>query len=323
MIRLIGTAAVFAVTLASAPVLAEDYPAKPITLVSPYAAGGGNDFVARTVARGLGEVFKKTVVVENRPGASGIVGLGHVARSKPDGYTLGMGGIGSVVLRSAFEGERSIFDAQKELQPVALIGKESPVLIASKHLNVSSLNDLVALSQQQQLTFGSPGVGSAMHLAGELFAQETGARMIHVPYKGQGGALSDLLGGQISMVFTDVSVALPYAQDDRVRIVAVAGRERSPKLPNVPTMVESGYPDLVFPIWYALFAPRDTPDEIANRLSSELQAMSKEPEFVEMLYKQGNIAEYVAPADVSAMVARDVQSISNRIKAAKLDVIER
>jgi tripartite-type tricarboxylate transporter receptor subunit TctC len=217
-------------------------------------------------------------VVENRPGASGVVGLGYVARSKPDGYTLGLGGIGSVVLRSAFEGERSIFDAQRELQPVAIIAKESPVLIVSKHLNVSSLKDLVALSHQQQLTYGSPGVGSAMHLAGELFSQETGARMIHVPYKGQGNAFSDLLGGQISLVFTDVSVALPYAQDDRVRIVAIAGRERSRKLPNVPTMAELGFAKMVMENWYAIYAARGTPPALINKITDALRTAMALPQ---------------------------------------------
>lgn len=271
MIMSIGAAVLLAAVFASAPVRAQDYPDRPITLISPYAAGGGNDFVARTVARGLGEVFKKTVVVENRPSAGGIVGLTHVARSRPDGYTLGMGGIGSVVLRPAFEGERSIFDAQKELQPITIIGKESPVLIVSKHLNVSSLKELVALSQKEQLTFGSPGVGSAMHLAGELFAQETGARMIHVPYKGQGNALTDVLGGQISFVFTDVSVALPYAQDDRVRLLAVAGRERSLKLPNVPTMAEAGFAKIVMENWYAIYAARGTPPALVDKISNALR----------------------------------------------------
>ncbi len=306
MIRLLRTATVIAVALVSAPVLAQDYPAKPITMVSPYAAGGGNDFVARTVARGLGEVFKKTVVVENRPGASGVVGLGHVARSKPDGYTLGMGGIGSVVLRSAFEGERSIFDAQRELQPVALIGKESPVLIAGKQLNVSSLKDLVALSQREQLTFGSPGVGSAMHLAGELFSQETGARMIHVPYKGQGGALSDLLGGQISMVFTDVSVALPYAQDDRVRIVAVAGRERSPKLPNVPTMVELGFDKIVMENWYAIYAARGTPPALIDKIAEALRTAMALPQIRGPLVETSGLRPIVeGPRELEKQTSED------------------
>ncbi len=306
MIGLIGTAAILAVALTSAPVLAEDYPSRPITLISPYAAGGGNDFVARTVARGLGEVFKKTVVVENRPSAGGAVGLGHVARSKPDGYTLGMGGIGSVVLRPAFEGERSIFDAQRELQPVAIIGKESPVLIASKHLNVSSVKELVALSQKQQLTFGSPGVGSAMHLAGELFAQETGARMIHVPYKGQGNALTDVLGGQISFVFTDVSVALPYAQDDRVRIVAIAGRERSPKLPNVPTMAELGFAKIVMENWYAIYAARGTPPALIDKITEALRTAMALPQIRGPLIETSGLRPIVeGPQELERQTSED------------------
>ena len=295
-----------ALLVAPAPLLADDYPTQQITLVSPYVAGGGNDFVARSVARGLGEAFKQTVIVENRPGASGVIGLGHVARSKPDGYTLGLGGMGSVVLRSAFEGKRSVFDAQKELQPVAIIAKETPVLVVSARLNVSSVQELVALSKKDQLTYGSPGIGSAMHLASELFAQETGARLTHVPYKGQGAAFTDVLGGQISMVFTDVSVALPYAKDDRVRILAVAGHERSVRLPNVPTLVESGFPKMLVENWYAIYAPRGTPSDMVNKIVDALRTAMKLPQIRAPLVDMSGLTPIVeGPQELEKQTAED------------------
>src|SRR5664279_82098 len=214
---------------------ADEFPNRPINLVSPYAAGGGNDFMARTVARGLTDVLKQTVVVENKAGAGGTVGLTFVSRARPDGYTIVMGGIGSVVLRPAFEAERMKFNPQKELAPVALIAKESPVLMVNSSLNAKTLPELIALAKTSRITYGTPGVGTAMHLTGELMKQVTDVPMVHVPYRGQGAAFADLLGGTISLVFTDVSVALPYAKASRVHILAVAGKERSPLLPEVPT----------------------------------------------------------------------------------------
>ena len=249
----------------------DEFPSRPITLVSPYAAGGGNDFMARTVARGLADVLKQTVVVENKAGASGTIGLTFVSRARPDGYTIVMGGIGSVVLRPAFEAERLKFNPQKELAPVALVAKESPVLMVNSSLNVKTLAELIALAKTSRITYGTPGVGTAMHLTGELMKQVTGAPMVHIPYRGQGAAFADLLGGTISVVFTDVSVALPYAKDSRVRILAVAGKERSPRLPEVPTTAELGYSKLVMENWYAVYAPPSTPAPIIARLSEAIK----------------------------------------------------
>lgn len=251
--------------------LADEFPSRPITLVSPYAAGGGNDFMARMVARGLADVLKQTVVVENKAGASGTIGLTFVSRARPDGYTIVMGGIGSVVLRPAFEAERLKFNPQKELAPIALVAKESPVLMVNSSLNVKTLPELIVLAKTSRITYGTPGVGTAMHLTGELMNQVTGAPMVHIPYRGQGAAFADLLGGTISVVFTDVSVALPYAKDSRVRILAVAGKERSPRLPDVPTTAELGYPKLVMENWYAVYAPPSTPAPIIARLSEAIK----------------------------------------------------
>ena len=251
--------------------LADEFPSRPITLVSPYAAGGGNDFMARMVARGLADVLKQTVVVENKAGASGTIGLTFVSRARPDGYTIVMGGIGSVVLRPAFEAERLKFNPQKELAPIALVAKESPVLMVNSSLNVKTLPELIVLAKTSRITYGTPGVGTAMHLTGELMNQVTGAPMVHIPYRGQGAAFADLLGGTISVVFTDVSVALPYAKDLRVRILAVAGKERSPRLPDVPTTAELGYPKLVMENWYAVYAPPSTPAPIIARLSEAIK----------------------------------------------------
>ncbi len=289
-----------------AGVRAEEFPNRPITLISPYAAGGGNDFMARTVARGLSDVLKQTVVVENKAGASGVIGLTFVSRARPDGYTIAMGGIGSVVLRPAFEAERLTFDPQKELAPVALIAKESPVLMVNSSLGVKNLSELIALAKTSRITYGTPGVGTAMHLTGELMKQVVNVPMVHVPYRGQGAAFADLLGGTISLVFTDVSVALPYAKDSRVRLIAVAGKERSPLLPDVPTTAELGYPKLLMENWYAIYAPPTTPAAVIARLSDAIKAAMALPEVKNVIGKtSGLIPLAEGPAALQRQTAED------------------
>jgi tripartite-type tricarboxylate transporter receptor subunit TctC len=250
---------------------ADDFPARSVMLVVPFAAGSGADITARTVGKGLADVLKQPVVVENRDGASGMIGLSYVARAKPDGYTVAMGGIGGVVLHPAVEGDRMTFHPQQELAPVALVAKASPVLMVNASLGVKTLPELIALAQMSRVTYGSPGVGTAMHLTGELMKQVTGAPLVHVPYRGQGLVAADVLGGTINFAFLDVSVALPFAHDGRVRLIAVAGKERAPQLSDVPTTAELGYPQLVMENWYALYAPRDTPAPIIARLAEAAQ----------------------------------------------------
>ncbi|HEX4410324.1 MAG TPA: tripartite tricarboxylate transporter substrate binding protein [Xanthobacteraceae bacterium] len=246
---------------------ADDFPSRPLIMVVPFAAGSGADITARTVGNGLSQVLKQPVVVEDHDGASGQIGLSYTARTKADGYTIVMGGIGGVVLHPAVEGAKMSFSPQKELAPVALIAKASPVLVVNASLGVKTLPELIELAKKQPLTYGSPGVGSAMHLTGELMKQVTGAPMTHVPYRGQGLVIADVVAGNINLSFNDVSVALPFAKDNRVRIIAVAGKERAPQMPDIPTTAELGFPKLVMENWYALYAPRDTPAPIIARLA--------------------------------------------------------
>ena len=275
--RVLRSALLFAFSAIAgiATATADDYPNRPIILVVPFAAGSGADITARTVGNGLSQVLKQPVVVENHDGASGAIGLSYTARAKPDGYTIVMGGIGGVVLHPAVEGDKMSFNPQKELAPVALVAKASPVLIVNASLGVKTLPELIALAKKQPVTYGSPGVGSAMHLTGELMKQITGIPLTHVPYRGQGLVIADLVGGTINMAFNDVSVALPFAGDKRVRIIAVAGKERAPQLPDIPTTAELGFPQLVMENWYALYAPRETPAAIVARLADAVkQAMA-------------------------------------------------
>lgn len=264
---------------------ADDFPSRPIVMVVPYAAGSGADITARTVAQGLETVLKKPVVVEDHDGASGVIGLSYTARAKPDGYTIVMGGIGGVVLHPATEGDKMTFKPQQDLAPVALVAKASPVLVVNASLGVKSLSDLIALAKTRQLTYGSPGVGTAMHLTGELMQQIAGIKLTHVPYRGQGLVIADVVGGTIDFSFNDVSVALPFAHDDRVRMIAVAGKERAPQMPDVPTTAEAGYPRLVMENWYAIYAPRDTPAPVIARLAEATKEAVNAPEVREAIGK--------------------------------------
>ena len=250
---------------------AEDFPSRPIILVSTYAAGSGNDIIARAVGRGMSEVLKQTVVIENRAGASGTIGLNYVSRSKPDGYTLAMGGIGSVVLHPAFEGTRETFNPQEALAPVALVADGSPVLVVNAALGVKTLPELLALARKQQVTYGSPGVGSSMHFTGELLKEVAGVPLVHVAYRGQGIVMNDVLAGTINFAFLNLPVVIPLLHDSRVRILAIAAKKRAPQLPDVPTTGELGYPKVVMQNWYAIYAPHGTPAPIIEKLTKTIQ----------------------------------------------------
>ena len=306
---------------------AEPYPSHAVTFITPFAAGGPTDVIARVTAKRLSERLGQPVVVQNVLGGGGVIGTEQAANAKPDCYTLYLAVNSLAIYPSVQPPERPLpFDPVKSFKAIGGIATSAHVIVVGPDLGVKTLAELVDMARKnpEKISYGSAGVGGTTHLPMAFLAHTAGVKMLHVPYKGAAPALTDTMAGRVSVAAPGYSGTLhAQIQEGKLIPLAVTSAKRLPFLPNVPTMVESGYPDLVFPIWYALFAPRDTPDEITKRLSSELQAMSKEPEFVEMLYKQGNIAEFVAPADMTALVARDVKLISDRIKAAKIDVIER
>lgn len=307
--------------------VAQPYPNHPITFITPFAAGGPTDVIARLTAKRLSERIGQPVVVQNILGGGGVIGTEQAANAKPDGYTLYLA-VNSLAIYPSVRAPNNPlpFDPVTSFKAIGGIATSAHVIVVGPDLGVKTLAGLVDMARKnpEKISYGSAGVGGTTHLPMAFLAHSAGVQMLHVPYKGAAPALTDTMAGRVSAAAPGYSGTLhSQIQEGKLIPLAVTSAKRLPFLPNVPTMVESGYTDLVFPIWYALFAPRDTPDAIVNRLSKELEAMSKEPEFVEILYKQGNIAEFVAPADVTKMVARDVKAISDRIKAAKLDVIER
>jgi tripartite-type tricarboxylate transporter receptor subunit TctC len=263
--------AALALLCASAPLAAQDYPNKPIRLVSGFAAGGAADLVGRIMGQQLSTAMKQPVIVENRVGASGIIASEFVARSVPDGYTLLVGSMTTHALAPSIQ-KKLPYDVVKDFAPVALIGHVPLVLSVGPAMQASSLSNLVALAKAApgKYTFASAGGGSPPHLSGELMNHRFGISLVHVPYKGTAPAVTDLVGGQVSMIYDGLTVQLPHIKSGKLRALASGSAKRLASLPEVPTFTELGYPDLEMTLWYGLFAPAATPRAVINTLNAEV-----------------------------------------------------
>jgi tripartite-type tricarboxylate transporter receptor subunit TctC len=252
------------------------YPGRPITLIVPLDAGALMDNFSRTLAQGLSERLQQPIVVINRPGASEAIGVESVVRAAPDGYTLLVATQTGVVLNVGGRKDLS-YDPRRDLAPISLLFSSPLWFVAPAELKAASVKDVVSLAKQSpgKLTFASIGVGSTLHLAGELFKIKTGVDILHVPYKGMGGALVDLLNNRIDLMFAGSGAAIPQIQSEKLRPLAVTSQNRSFVLPSVPTMVESGVPEFDVSTWLGAFAPRNTPAPIIERLNREIAAVLK------------------------------------------------
>ena len=266
---------------------AENYPSHPITLVVPFAPGGGTDSIARDLARTLADRLGRSVVVENRGGGGGAIGAGMVANARPDGYTL-LFATSTFVTNSA-AGVATNYDVQKSFAPIALLGRGPLLVVTAKNLNLKSIADLrkLAAKPDANLNFCSPGNGSISHLSGELFKQKTDAQMTHVPYKGSGPATVDLLAGRVQVFFATVPTILPQVKDHRVDLLAVTSKTRSPLFPDVPTVEEAGVPDFDLSTWWAVLAPAGTPQAIIDRLNKDVNAAAADKIVAERLKNEG------------------------------------
>jgi tripartite-type tricarboxylate transporter receptor subunit TctC len=265
------------------PAAAQTYPAKPVRLVVPYAPGGGVDIVARAVAQELGKRLGQTVLVENRTGAGGNVGSDAVARAAPDGYTLLMASPANTINPSLYT--KMPYDPARDLVPIALVGSVPTVLIANRSLPVATVKELVALARARPgaVIYGSGGSGTTEHLAGEMFKSAARVDMLHVPYKGGAQVMTDLLAGQIALMFVNQLAALPYVTAGRAKALAVASGERSQALPQVPTFAETGYPDLRISVWWGVMGPAAIPKDIVAQLNREIVAALSSTEMNERL----------------------------------------
>ncbi|MCG5260555.1 tripartite tricarboxylate transporter substrate binding protein [Cupriavidus gilardii] len=254
---------------------AQGFPSKPVRLVVPFAAGGPADVLGRAVGDGLSKRWGQPVVVENKAGAAGTIGVDQVAKAAPDGHTLAVVPVGNIAVNPSLMPNLPYKAA--DLVPIAMLATAENVLVVHPGVQARSLGDLLKLARQQpgKLTFASPGAGSQAHLAGELLQLDANVKLIHVPYKGVSPAMTDLVGGQVTMMFAQMSAALPYIQAGRLRALGVASGKRSAVLPDVPTIAEQGFPQFEAVSWYALMAPAGTPPQVVeqlNRLTGEVLA---------------------------------------------------
>lgn len=257
---------------------AQNFPTKSIQVVVPVAAGGGTDLLARTLGQKVSEELGQPVVIDNKLGAGGNIGVEYVTKSKPDGYTL-LVSPGTIATNVAVY-RKLPYDLIKDLQTVTLIGQTGVVLVVHPSVKVNTLQEFVELAKKSpgELNFGSAGLGSPQHLHTEFFNQLAGIRTNHIPYKGQSQAMTDLVGGQLTYMFSPLQNALPYIQQNRIRAVAVATLKRSPKLPNVPTLNELGYKDVDLSNWFAVYAPANTPPTTLKKLNAAFVKVGNTPE---------------------------------------------
>jgi tripartite-type tricarboxylate transporter receptor subunit TctC len=298
---------------------AQDYPAKPIRLIVPFAPGGVADNSARVVAEPLGQRLGQQVVVENRPGASGNIGSAQVAQSAADGYTLLLGFDGTMVINPHVF-PKTGFDTLKDFAPVTKLGDATLILVAHPSLPAKTLQEMLQLAKTKPLPYGTSGTGGTPHLAGEMLKQRTGAQLEHVPYKGGGPAMIDVVGGQIPLVFTAVASAQQYVRSNRVVALGVPGAKRSSALPEVPTFQESGIAGFDVASWTGIFVPAATPRPVIERLQKEL-AVVLQSAFVKERYAVLGI-EPVGnpPADFGAQVRDDLARWEKVVKAANVRV---
>jgi len=274
---------------------AQDWPTSPITLIAPFAPGGASDVLARSLADGMSRELGQSVIVENHAGAGGSIGVGLTAAARPDGHTIVLGGNGSLVFAAGVQ--KLPYDVRTDLRPIGQVGSAQSAIVTRKGLEVSTLDALIARAKETpKLTYGSPGVGSVLHLAGVLFGRETGGELVHVPYQGLIPALTDLQAGNIDMVFANIASLKPFLEGGRVTPVATISDERSADLPDLPTTPEEGFPNLVLETWYGVMAPADVPEDRAATLEAALGKVASSPEFHETLRQQG----FVPASDNSA-----------------------
>jgi tripartite-type tricarboxylate transporter receptor subunit TctC len=297
--RSIRTAFVCAVLgLAVSGAAAQDgFPAKPIKLMVPLAAGGGIDFTARTTAQKLSDVLGQQVVVENQGGAGGVLGVNAVARAAPDGYTLLYHSVSGVV--SSVVGKDLPYDWLRDLAPVSLVTRFAPVLIINPSLPARDLKEFIALAKANpgKFSYGSSGAGTAIHLASELFKAAAGVDIVHVPYRGNAGVMPDLLAGRIAMLIDGVPAQAKNIESGLVRALAVTTRTRSPALPGVPTMIEQGV-DYEVPYWTAIYAPAATPKPLLDKLAADIAKTMQDPGVVARLKEAGTEAVGSTPQEL-------------------------
>lgn len=299
---------------------ADTYPSKPIRLVVPLAPGGSADVLGRLVAQKLSEKYGQSVIVENRPGVGGNIGAENVARAEPDGYSLLFGTIG---IHSTYKIYPNLkYDPAKDLKPVVLLAELPNVLVVPKNSELANTKAVIAESKAHPNTlfFGSAGFGSSTHMAGELFKYQSHAEISHIPYKGSGPALTDLVGGRLQLMFENLPTALPLIKSGQLRALAVTSAARAPSLPDVPTIAQDGLPGYAFTAWFTIAAPANTPDAIVDKLNRDIREIMLSKDMAPKLADLG-VTPVPGNRDAkasAAFIAGETSTFSKMIETAHL-----
>ena len=304
---LMSSALLLLLACAASLAWSQSFPDKPIRLVVPYAPGGSADIAARLIADEWGKRLGQPVVVDNRAGASGNLGMDAVAKARPDGYTLSLNTVSQSINPSLFE--RMPFDTLKDLRAVGTVATSQHVLVVNNQVAAKNVRELVAQAKFRpgQLSFGSAGTGSTFHMAAELFKAESNTFILHVPYRGGGPALIDTISGQVDMSFPVLSAAQQHVQGGKLRALAVTGPKRSPILPEVPTMAEAGLKNYVFETWFVISAPVATAQDVLARLNRSLNETLNAPEVRARLAREGFDAWPQTPVQSDALIQSEYQ----------------
>ena len=316
LLSLMGCSVLSVVSVANALAQSGGYPSKPIKIIVPYVAGGPSDLFARAVGGLLTEAWGQPVIIDNRPGASGNVGILAAVRSPADGYTLNTVSIAFAV-SPAMDGKLG-YDPVKDLAPISLLATINNVLVVNPTLPVKSVKELIAFARARpgQVTFASGGAGGAQHLSGELFASMADLKLTHIPYKGSAPGLVALIGGETMIGFTDMLITLPHVKSGKLRALAVTGSQRSAMMPALPTIAESGLPGFSVYAWFGLLAPAATPPEIVTRISAEIQKGFKTPQMRERFSALGADPVGNSPEQFAAFLKTEMTKWAKLVKAA-------
>jgi len=294
---------------------AQEYPAKPIRIVVPFGAGGPTDVMTRALAQKMSEAFHQSMIVDNRPGAGGNIGADIVAKAPPDGYTLLVGTNGPLAANLTLFGKLP-YDPLKDLTPITLFTYLPNMLAVHPSVPARNVLELIALlkSKPGEYSFASGGNGTSSHLSGELFKTLTGVRMNHIPYKGDGASMIDVIGGQVPIVFCSVLAGMRYIESGKIRALAVTSGKRVPAVPDLPSIAESGLPGYDLSAWYSIMAPAGTPREIVEKLNSALVRIIRDTDLKQKIESMGGIPVGSTPEEVTELIKADIPRWGKLVK---------
>ena len=295
------------------------YPNKPINFIVPYGAGGGADSRSRQIAQKMSVILKQPIIVDNKPGAGGNIGTEFIAKAAPDGYTIGMGNFAPMAVNKTLFGNLR-YDPETDITPIVLIEKGPLVLVVNPNSPYKTVQDIVVAAKAKPgtLTFSSGGIGGSHQLSAELFEQNAGIEMIHVPYKSGSAGLTDLMAGNVTMMFDQMYSAMPSIKAEKLRAIAITSKKRSPLLPNIPSFSEIGYPKVEVLNWQGLIAPKGTPKVIIDQLNAAANEALKDPVLRELMLSQGNEIGGGSPAEFAALIKSESTKWSAVVKTANI-----